>query len=186
VRSVFIYVTHDQREALALSNRIVVLNQGRIEQFGTPDEIYRTPASPFAARFVGDANLVPIEISKVDNGRATILLGKRTFNVPLQSALKPGAGWLVVRPETIRVHAAGFDGGENLNGIIKDFAYRGSGHTYRIAVEGLEEPIKAEVAAERAPILTVGHRVAVSWDPLSPVIMPRSEAELMISRKDVS
>jgi len=51
----FVYVTHDQREALALSDRIVVLDQGRIEQLGTPDTIYRQPSSPFAARFVGEA-----------------------------------------------------------------------------------------------------------------------------------
>jgi ABC-type Fe3+/spermidine/putrescine transport system ATPase subunit len=173
VRSIFIYVTHDQREALALSTRMVVMNQGHVEQLGTPDEIYRTPASPFAARFVGGANLVPIEVSRVNNGEATVLLGDRMFNVPVNKLLKPGAAWLVVRPETIRIDAADSDGGKNLSGIIKDFAYRGSGHAYRIAVDGLEEPIKAEVAAERAPIFTVGRRVIVSWDPLSPLIMPR-------------
>ena len=60
----FIYVTHDQREALALSDRIVVFNHGRIEQIGSPNDVYRRPASPFVARFVGDANVIPVEVSR--------------------------------------------------------------------------------------------------------------------------
>src|SRR5262249_51485739 len=58
----FFYVTHDQREALALSDRIVVFNHGHIEQVGTADEIYHAPATIFSARFVGDANVIPIEV----------------------------------------------------------------------------------------------------------------------------
>ena len=58
----FIYVTHDQREALALSDRVVVFNEGRIEQVGTPNDVYRDPRSPFVARFVGDANVLPVEV----------------------------------------------------------------------------------------------------------------------------
>jgi ABC-type Fe3+/spermidine/putrescine transport system ATPase subunit len=174
VGSIFVYVTHDQREALALSNRIVVLNKGQIEQLGTPDEIYRTPASPFTARFVGDANLVPVEITRVANDYAVMLLAKRSFEVPLRSATEPGAAWLVVRPEVIRVNAEENSHKDGLRGIVRDFAYRGSGHAYRIAVEGLEEPLKAEVAAERAAAFPVGRRVTVSWDPHSPLILPRS------------
>lgn len=174
VGSIFVYVTHDQREALALSNRIVVLNKGQIEQLGTPDEIYRTPGSPFTARFVGDANLVPVEITGAANGQAVMLLAKRSFEVPPGIAARLGAAWLVVRPEIIRVNADEGTYENGLSGVVRDFAYRGSGHAYRIAVEGLEEPLKAEVAAERAAAFPVGHRVTVSWDPHSPVILPRS------------
>lgn len=56
----FVYVTHDQREVLALSDRVVVFNEGRVDQVGTPDEVYHQPASPFAVRFVGDANVLPV------------------------------------------------------------------------------------------------------------------------------
>ena len=68
----FVYVTHDQREALSLSDRIVVFDQGRIEQLGTPDEIYRAPVSPFAARFVGGANVLPVEVVGHGGGRAAV------------------------------------------------------------------------------------------------------------------
>ena len=173
VGSMFIYVTHDQREALALSNRIVVLNRGQIEQLGRPDEIYRTPASPFTARFVGDANLFPVEITGVEDRKVTLRLARRSFEVPLRKTAKPGAAWLVVRPEIIRVHAEDSNQTDGLSGIVQDFAYRGSGHAYRIAVEGMEEPLKAEVAAEGAAVFPVGHRVTVNWDPHAPLLLPR-------------
>ena len=64
----FIYVTHDQREALALSDRIVVFDAGRVEQVGEPNEVYRRPATPFVARFVGDANVVPVTIERGTDG----------------------------------------------------------------------------------------------------------------------
>src|SRR5438477_12245584 len=62
-----IYVTHDQSEALALSDRIAVLSHGRIEQIGTPDEIYERPASTFVAEFIGSSNLLPVRIVERDS-----------------------------------------------------------------------------------------------------------------------
>ncbi len=67
----FVYVTHDQREALALSDRVAVFNAGHIEQVGRPDEIYHTPATAFVARFVGDANVIPATVVRRDGQNAT-------------------------------------------------------------------------------------------------------------------
>ena len=78
----FIYVTHDQREALALSDRVVVFNEGRIEQIGTPNEVYRRPASPFVARFVGDANVIPVDVEPADDGAAEVTVGGHRFRTP--------------------------------------------------------------------------------------------------------
>jgi ABC-type Fe3+/spermidine/putrescine transport system ATPase subunit len=163
----FVYVTHDQREALALSDRVAVFNQGRLEQIGTPSEIYCKPASPFAARFVGGANVVPVEILAVEDGAAMLELGPHRLTNITQACMVPGPAWLVLRPECIRL------GTEGLDGEIRDIAYRGSGFSYRIAVKGLEETINAEVQAERASPLPVGSSTRVSWDPASAIILQR-------------
>ena len=96
-----VFVTHDQDEALELADRVVVLNQGRIEQIGTPDEIYDAPASPFVFDFIGDASRIPVD---VDHGRVAIAgvpvgLGVEVFG--------SGPATLFVRPQHWRLDAAG-------------------------------------------------------------------------------
>ena len=80
----FVYVTHDQREAMALSDRLVVMNEGRVEQVGTPTEVYRCPSSVFAAQFVGDANVLPVEVLEAGRRDALLRLGghRRRVDVP--------------------------------------------------------------------------------------------------------
>ena len=118
----FVYVTHDQREALALSDRIVVLDQGRIEQLGTPDTIYRQPSSPFAARFVGDANVLPVEVVGHGGGRAAV-------HSPVSRS--PCRASLSCRRATRgscygRVVRLGAPDGAGLRGTVRDLAFRGS------------------------------------------------------------
>jgi spermidine/putrescine transport system ATP-binding protein len=165
VRAIFMYVTHDQREALALSDRIVVFDKGRIDQIGTPNEIYRTPSSAFTAQFVGNANVVPVEILHIENGEATVLLAAQTLKMQIaETALSPGAASMVVRPEALRLRPASDASNNGFGGVIQDFAYRGSGHAYRVAVSGLTETLKAEVAAENTQIFPIGSKVWLSWD----------------------
>ena len=130
----FVYVTHDQREALALSDRIVVFDQGRIEQLGTPDEIYRQPSSPFAARFVGDANVLPVEVVGHGGGRAAVTLAGQSLSVPCEPELPTGDAWLVLRPEVVRLAGRRRRGPER--GTVRDLAFRGSGFGYRLEVAG--------------------------------------------------
>ena len=159
----FVYVTHDQREALALSDRIAVFDAGRIMQVGSPDDIYRHPASPFAARFVGDANVIAADVA---SGRVTVA-GKR-LDVPVGAI--DGPAWLVIRPELVRIAA---DEPGTLAGTVVDAAFRGSGFSYRIEVPGLAEQVKAEVASSSAP-LAVGSQVALSWDPDAAIMLART------------
>ena len=156
----FVYVTHDQGEALALSDRIVVFDQGHVEQVGTPDEIYRRPATPFAARFVGDANVLPVEIVELNGSNATVELVGIRLLAPCERALATGPGWLVVRPEVVRLGAV--QGG--MRGVVRDVAFRGSGLACQIDVEGLPEPVKAELSAEPGPPPDLGSTVGISWD----------------------
>jgi ABC-type Fe3+/spermidine/putrescine transport system ATPase subunit len=166
----FIYVTHDQREALALSDRVVVFNEGRIEQIGTPNEVYRRPASTFVARFVGDANVVPVEVEGADgDGADVVVAGHRVRVAPTDIR---GPAWLVLRPEVIVVRPSG-DGG--LGGVVRDLSFRGTGHSYRVAVPGLDAPVKAEVSGGDAHDL--GTEVELTWDPAACRLLPRSGDE---------
>lgn len=161
----FVYVTHDQREALALSDRIVVLNHGRIEQIGTPDGIYRAPASPFVARFVGDANVIPVEIVEAVNGRATVALGGRRLVLPCPASAPTGPASLVLRPEVIRLVEDGANEASAFRGIVRDVAFRGSVFTYRVEVPGFQDIIKAEMSGDASISISIGAEVAVVWEP---------------------
>jgi ABC-type Fe3+/spermidine/putrescine transport system ATPase subunit len=165
----FVYVTHDQREALALSDRVVVFNNGQVDQVGTPDEIYHQPASAFAARFVGDANVLPVEVTKVDGARATVVLGGSDLVVEARGTSRVGPAWLVVRAEVVRLGTSG-----SLRGIVRDGAFRGTGFTYQLEVAGLDEPFKAEVTSEgQAVLLPLGSEVGLHWDAGACVLLER-------------
>ncbi len=156
----FVYVTHDQREALALSDRIAVFDAGRLIQVGTPHDIYRRPATPFAARFVGDANVIA-----ADAADGAVQVGGA--RLAIDGAIS-GPAWLVLRPEVVGV-APGPEG--PLVGTVADVAFRGTGFTYRIDVSGLADPVKAEVAGGSP--LEVGSTVSLRIDPASCLLLPR-------------
>jgi len=166
----FVYVTHDQGEALALSDRIVVFDQGRVEQVGTPDEIYRRPATPFAARFVGDANVLPVDVVERNGNRATFDLAGLRLVAPCEGALAPGPGWLVVRPEVVRLEVAAVEG---MRGVVRDIAFRGSGFACQLDVEGLAEPVKAELSAESDRPPDLGSVVSIAWNSEAVCLLPR-------------
>ena len=94
-----ILVTHDQEEALSLADRVAVVDQGRVVQVGPPDEVYRRPASPFVARFVGDADLLP---GTSDGTTVTTPLGRHRVDGPAPPA---GPALAVIRPESVRLSA---------------------------------------------------------------------------------
>jgi ABC-type Fe3+/spermidine/putrescine transport system ATPase subunit len=162
----FIYVTHDQREALALSDRVVVFNEGRVEQIGAPAEVYRQPASPFVARFVGDANVIPVEIEG-EGATAAVRIADR--RLPVDADGVHGRAWLVLRPEVVGVTAS--SSAEALRGTVLDHSFRGTGHTYRVGVEGLDEPLKAEVLGGQP--FGIGAEVDLTWDPEACRVLPR-------------
>jgi len=167
----FIYVTHDQREALALSDRVAVFRDGHIEQIGRPEEIYRRPATPFVARFVGDANVLAIDVTAAGSSAPTINVGGVTLTKP-DTADMHGAAWLVLRPEAVAVTEPSARG-NGLTGTVRDFAYRGAGYSYRIELSGVPELLKAEVAAASAPPFPIGSRVRVSWETAACSLLPR-------------
>ncbi len=102
----FVFVTHDQEEALTMSDRIAVMRAGRLEQVGTPEEIYDAPDSPFVARFIGSANLIPVTVERADDSRASLALpGGRRGEAPT-GGKRFAAGseaLLMVRPERLEL-----------------------------------------------------------------------------------
>jgi ABC-type Fe3+/spermidine/putrescine transport system ATPase subunit len=165
----FVYVTHDQGEALSLSDRIVVFDHGHVEQVGTPDEIYRRPASPFAARFVGNANVIPVELVERNGARGTVDVAGSHIVAPCEADQATGPAWLVVRPEVIRLSPET----SGLRGVVLDVGFRGSGFTCRVAVGGLEEPLKVELPAESGAAPALGETVGIAWDEASVCLLPR-------------
>lgn len=100
-----VYVTHDQDEALAVSDRIIVMKDGRIAQDGTPEELYERPASEFIADFIGEANVLPCTVLSVTGAEARVALGGIEFTLPAHGA-SPGPARLALRPGALKLGAA--------------------------------------------------------------------------------
>jgi iron(III) transport system ATP-binding protein len=119
-----VYVTHDQQEALAVSDLVCVMRAGKIAQMGTPRELYDEPADAFIADFMGEANVLQGEV--LGPGRISLA------GVALETSLRPhppGAALLAIRPEAVSLHADG----EGLRGQIKRAAFLGQTHEYEVA-----------------------------------------------------
>lgn len=116
-----ICVTHDREEALAISDRIAVMREGRILQAGTPEELCRRPDSPFIARFVGASNLLPCTVEGADTQRAVAALdGGYSLTVPLNMPYS-GPAVLAVRPGQLRLGGSGLPGQITLSSFLGDF-----------------------------------------------------------------
>jgi iron(III) transport system ATP-binding protein len=125
-----IYVTHDQAEALAISDEIVVMDKGRIAQIGSPDELYRRPGNRFVAEFIGEANFLPARLEAMEDGHARIALGPQRLEVTSPS-LQPGPVTVLARPEAIRIRTLG----DGLPGTIQKVSYLGSSADYTVETE---------------------------------------------------
>ncbi|QCG94733.1 putative 2-aminoethylphosphonate ABC transporter ATP-binding protein [Azospirillum sp. TSA2s] len=161
-----IMVTHDQEEALTMADRIVVMNNGVIEQVGAPDEVYRRPASPFVADFVGAMNFLP----GVLEAPGRVRLGDHAFECGFEcdgddlASAAPGAAVTVcLRPEDVQVRAAG--GANTLEAVIESLEFLGPFHRARLAADGLGEArVTADLSANlvRDMSLESGRRLAVT------------------------
>jgi ABC-type Fe3+/spermidine/putrescine transport system ATPase subunit len=153
VGTVFVYVTHDHEEALTLADRIAVLREGRIEQVGTPREIYLRPRSRFVADFIGESNFFPVRL------------------VPDQA----GEGVLMVRPEAIDLS---LEGPGFLRGAVLQCSFLGNRTRVAVSADGCDEPVLVELHgrdAERLDRLTPGRRVWLSWERKAAVVISDEE-----------
>jgi spermidine/putrescine transport system ATP-binding protein len=165
----FVYVTHDQEEALAMSNRIAVMNNGLVEQIGSPREIYEHPRTAFCADFIGSLNAFDFRVDAVDGDLAVMRLaeGERLV-VAATSETRAGATVKVaVRPESIRIDAANGrapEEGSRLDGTIAQAVYLGSltqFHVDTAAGRIVSHRMNDEISAG----LGEGRRVTLTWSP---------------------
>jgi spermidine/putrescine transport system ATP-binding protein len=166
----FVYVTHDQEEALTMSDRIAVMNRGRVEQIGVPEDVYERPATTFVAGFIGVSNLMPAVVT----GAGKVRLEQGPEVTGNTGDLVSGEGcYAVVRPEKLQVElvergAAGSNGLPRVEGVVESSLYLG---TATQIVVGLGEDVRMTVLvpnaseSERQHLPGGGARVALSWEP---------------------
>ena len=148
-----LFVTHDQEEALAISDRICVMSQGRVEQLGTPTEVYRHPTTAFVARFVGSMNEFNAEVS----GGGEVTIGGQRVGVPKAAELPVGATiGVLVRPEDLALSEGG------LAGTVASVTFQGSTTLVGVRLDMLDQLVSVDVAKGAADHLQMGDRVAVS------------------------
>jgi spermidine/putrescine ABC transporter ATP-binding subunit len=169
----FVYVTHDQEEALAMSDRVAVMRSGRIEQIGAPQEIYERPRSRFVADFIGDTNL----LEGVASGRRGDLLEVRAADVLWRVRGDAAAGSRValsIRPERWRCADAGGDAFNTVEGTVIESVYSGSSARQVVALSsGTQVVVAKPGSAESEP---PGALVRLRVDPDHVVVLP-AEAE---------
>ncbi len=168
-----VYVTHDQSEALALSDRIAVIDRGRISQIGSPQDIYFRPANPFVARFVGATNLLPGRLLEVSgqSGVVEVLNGRRIRCVVPQHIEDPAAVSVSIRPESIRLASAPPAEAADVNclaGTMSGLTFLGA--TRRIDVES--DGVALHTAAASDLPIPVGGEVWLLFDPGRAVVLP--------------
>ncbi len=127
-----VYVTHDQDEALAMSDWVAVMNHGHVVQFGTPWEVYYHPRSAFLADFLGTVNLVSVEVLSAQPGSLTVQLGPHALEVPYDGTPPGREALLAIRPETLTLGEAAGEGGLALHGLVVRRTFLG--HLMRYAV----------------------------------------------------
>jgi spermidine/putrescine ABC transporter ATP-binding subunit len=152
----FIYVTHDQGEALAMSDRLAVMAAGRLEQVGTPEEVYRQPATRFVAGFIGKANLIACSIEPTSDG-SRVTAGPFVLDLPERH--EPGSAIASIRYEAVGVEPAGASGVE---AIVRDVVFLGDGRELILDADGAT--VVARVAGSASGSFARGDRVALSID----------------------
>jgi putative spermidine/putrescine transport system ATP-binding protein len=169
----FIYVTHDQDEALLLSDRIAVFNAGRIEQIGTGADLYESPGTVFVADFLGDSNNFRGQLERI-NDRLVCVNESYELTVSDHHALHAGdSAVVVVRPERTRVYVAGNGippGDNHLHGRVEDVAFLGAARRISVRLTS-GELVVARQAQPVQGVISMGDEVALGWNPRDAIVL---------------
>jgi iron(III) transport system ATP-binding protein len=166
-----VYVTHDQSEALAISDRVIVMNNARIAQDGTPRELYETPADRFVVNFMGEASILPAEIASIDGDTAIVRFGGATLPLP-RRGLEPGPVELAIRPHAVRLSRV-IDGNATPRGTIRRAVYGGDHMEYDVLVNGFPATVFVVDTAVSAPFAE-GEEVSVTFSSTGLSLLPVS------------
>jgi putative spermidine/putrescine transport system ATP-binding protein len=180
VGTTVIYVTHDQSEALTMSDVVVVMHQARIAQIGTPRALYEAPANLFVADFLGDSNLLPARVIAVSSDRVQVELASGEIIHAARGTFVGAAGdriIVLVRPEdmSVRISREQGDGLNLLTGTVKEISYHGD--TFKLDVAVGEQSLKAKVARGEGAGIELGRAVFLTWKfEAAKILRPQDEA----------
>jgi spermidine/putrescine ABC transporter ATP-binding subunit len=171
-----LYVTHDQEEAMSMSDRIAILNRGRIDQVGPPGEVYERPVNPFVGRFLGEANLIEGTIAaQAKDVLRLILPSGQVLHAPPGSTTHNGRGMLFIRPERVEIapgtSAPGGERGNALKGRVRRCSFLGNILRYAVDVDGVA-PITVDLQnAVGVMPLAAGTAVTLYWPVADSLIL---------------
>jgi len=171
-----IYVTHDQEEALVMSDRIAVFNLGRLEQVGTPTQLYERPATRFVAEFIGESNIFTGVTSATANGFAILETTGVQLRAVATQPLPAGARAIVsIRPERVALHAGDPPAGaENaIGGRVSDVIYLGNSRKYVIRTGACQEVVSLQQSRSGSePGFELGAAVSLRWRAEDATLLP--------------
>ncbi|MDD6405034.1 MAG: ABC transporter ATP-binding protein [Clostridiales bacterium] len=177
----FVYVTHDQEEALTMSDRIAVMHQGHFEQIGTAKEIYEKPQTKFVAGFIGESNLFEANVDIISGNELELMMENGRVKAKGEGFVKEEIVYISVRPENTHLSDKDVDG-FTLKGIVKDQIYVGS-----VLKTIVELPNGKEVKVNNHPdayVYPVGAVVTVYWDPDKAVVIHTKEDKMYDAIED--
>ena len=164
----FVHVTHDQEEAMTMADTIAVMNKGRIEQMGSPVDLYENPETVFVANFLGQSNLIEANVLSDSGGETSVdIHGSRVILPTSRNKSKKSKLLVGIRPEKINIHNAGSGANKNLlaNGIVTDISFVGVSTQYQVEMPWKQELMVFEQNDGGAPNIRKGDRVSLSWEP---------------------
>lgn len=166
-----VFVTHDQEEALAMSDRIAVMNAGKVEQIGSPSDIYDRPGTRFVADFIGDTNLFRGEVIR-DEGARPMLRVDRQLSIDLPGSIEQtGPLSLALRPEKIDLTTPPAPSGHGIDGIVESVNFQGGSVLYRIETTGGRRLLAQQPNNGSHELFQAGAAVALRWKPSDIVIL---------------
>lgn len=173
----FVHVTHDQEEAMAIADMVVVMNAGRIADAGPPERVYLRPASRFAASFMGEINLLPARPLPERAGQRMLETPLRPVPAPLDAGTLPPRGLIGIRPEHLSLvgqdEAPGTPGPVTLPAIVRESAFFGTHHRAVVDPQPAGPPLVAHLPQRADP--RPGERLLLAFDPADAVILPEEE-----------
>lgn len=191
LKQTFIFVTHDQEEALTMSDRMAVMNGGVVEQVGSPQEIYEYPKTPFVSQFIGAINRIPVIVAERKLDRLILRhsqFSNKTFSLlslkegrrslPL---VKVGEGFdLLIRPEKFKLLKTKPNDQNSVEGSILEILYKGATTQFQIetkeCLESAVQVVQANTAANAKKIFSKGDRVFISWSAEDAILMGENSA----------
>jgi putative spermidine/putrescine transport system ATP-binding protein len=167
-----VYVTHDQREALTMSDRIAVIDRGRFRQIGAPKEIYERPQSKFIASFIGDSHFLPVTIDggKARFGDRELLLAAPPLSIAREQLL-------AIRPEKLIVSSGDLGPGVNtFDGTVKEIVYQGESCLIYVDLAQGSELVVRQTTSSAVNLPEVGATVRLGLAPSDTIVVPREDA----------